>query len=282
MRQRRFMRFEPPPREPLAPDERRRAPLRKGLQPFAQVIALRTACFTLSQPFKVDLTARDFVQRQLHAAQRQRCALKQRLRHRLHRRVERARFGHPIQVAQLQQFLRRHRLRQQEQAFGGGQPEARDITLQAAGVVVQTQPRGRHAQRHAGDADAEVAGQRQVGGAADDVAVEARDGGHRQRLERVDGVFEQMRVVPVGVGLRQFADVETGAEQTAAAGEHDDSQSRVGGQLFEVVLQREQVFAVQPVEVPRPVERDGGAARRLARQQRWAFGAHFNSVGAGR
>jgi hypothetical protein len=69
--------------------------------------------------------------------------------------------------------------------------------------------------------------------------------------------------VVVAVLPAQLLDIEPGAEQPPATGEHHHAQRRVGGQAFEVRLQREQVFAVQPVEVARPVESERGAAGRV-------------------
>ena len=93
----------------------------------------------------------------------------------------------------------------------------------------------------------------------------------RQRFERVDGVLEQPRVVAGrAVGLVEFAEMEAGAEGAPAAGEHQHAQRGVGGDALEVTLQRQQVLAVQAVEVARAVQREVARAVAAQRQQRRA------------
>jgi hypothetical protein len=176
-----------------------------------------------------------------------------------------------VQVADVQQLVGSHRLGAQEQPFGRCQPQPRDIPLQAAGVVVQPQPRRRHAQCHALHADTKVAGQRQVGGATEHAAVQPRDGWQRQGFQRVDGVLEEPRVV-AGRSLRlvEFAEMKAGTEGAPAAGEHEHTHGGFGGDGRQVILQRQQVLAVQPVQVLRPLQRDRRAAARSPLQQRRA------------
>src|ERR1700688_2853980 len=63
----------------------------------------------------------------------------------------------------------------QEQFLGVINPEACDIARDAALVIVQAETRRRHEHFASVDADAEVAGPRQIGRAAIDAAVEPAD-----------------------------------------------------------------------------------------------------------
>jgi hypothetical protein len=85
-------------------------------------------------------------------------------------------------------------------------------------------------------------------------------------------VLEQLWVLPGGAGGFQLVQVEAGAEAAALRSQHHHAQRGVLRQLGQVALQCQQVFAVQPVEMPRAVQRDRGATGVVQRQQRRTFG----------
>ena len=171
----------------------------------------------------------------------------------LHGTVERLRRDAGVEITQLLQRPVVQRLGQQEKSPGRAQAQPRHGALQAAGVVVQAQPRRRHAQFHTLHADAEVAGQRQVRGTAVDAAVQARHGGLRQRRQRVGHALEGLRA-GVDAIVAQLAQVVAGAEGAAAAGQHQHAHRRVPRHLGQLTLQRDQVLPVQAVQVLRPLQ----------------------------
>ena len=75
---------------------------------------------------------------------------------------------------------------------------------------------------HAGDADAEVAGEGQLDAAAVDAAVQRGDGRGGEGLERV---AEPGQRVVGPVGARDVAEADAGAEAPAAAGEDEGARS---------------------------------------------------------
>jgi hypothetical protein len=140
----------------------------------------------------------------------------------------------------------------EEQPLRVVEPESRDIALQPRPVVVQTEARGRHEHVDAARADAEVAGEREIGRTAIDAAVQHGDRDRARLLERVDDAGE----VDLS-STADAADVETAAEILAGAPQqqHEDVVARihVGDQRAE----SNEVVGAEPVRLIRTAQGDG-------------------------
>ena len=128
---------------------------------------------------------------------------------------------------------------------------------------MQPEPRRRHEHLAAVDADAEIAGQRQIGRAAIDAAIEPADGGNAEILEPVDHDLERRAgaflLDGAGGALGHRVEIIAGAEGAAGAGQHQHPDRGIGLDPVEQLQQRLEVVGLQPVQMPRPVEADGGA-----------------------
>ena len=133
----------------------------------------------------------DFVDRALGALHRQRGEIPKARRDGIDPRIEIGGGDEIGQVADAQQLFRRLLLRQHEQPLGVVEAEAGDVAPQPAFVIMHADPRGGHEHhRGRGDADAEIAGQRKVGAAAVDPAMQPGDGRDAEHLQPVDHVLE--------------------------------------------------------------------------------------------
>src|SRR5947209_8501497 len=127
---------------------------------------------------------------------------------------------------------------------------------------MQSQSCRRHEHLAGVDADTEVAGERKVGRAAIDPAIEAADRRQRQVFQAVDDDLERRS----GAGLFGGADgalgnrvqIVAGAEGTPGAGQHQNPDRGIGLDPVEQVQKHIEIFRLQPVQMLRPVETDGG------------------------
>lgn len=146
--------------------------------------------------------------------------------------------------------------RSEKQTLGCGQSQTVDITLQTVGIVSDSELCSRHAQVHVGDADAEVAGQGQVDGAAIDRAVERGDGWPGEVLQPIDQAGEHQRI---GVRIvRQTAEVVTRTEARSSGGEYQRSAVRGLFQGVEMPAQRLDILRFDAVVSSRPIQAQQG------------------------
>ena len=121
----------------------------------------------------------------------------------------------------------------------------------------------RHEHFRGVDADAEIAGQRQVGRAAIDAAIEPADRRHAEILQPVDDDLERRSrarlLVRAGCAVGDRIEVVAGAEGAAGPGQHQHADRGVGLDPVEQRHEMIQVLALQPVQMFWPVEADGGA-----------------------
>src|SRR5229473_800827 len=164
----------------------RRTLFRERLDAFLDLGAAHAVAMPLVGGVFVELAAGDFVDGALHAAHRdRRIAGKNRgkvcdfLIQRLDRR-------HRGEVTDPQHLRGADLLRGQKQFSGVVGAEPRHIAPDAALVIMQPKPRRRHEHLAGVDADAEIAGQRQIGRAAIDAAIDPADRGNAAILEPVE------------------------------------------------------------------------------------------------
>src|SRR4051794_2617155 len=170
-----------------------------------------------------------------------------------------------VEIADAQELRRLERLRGHEHLLCRGDAEPADIALDAAGVIDDAETRRRHDQPHALDPDPEIAGQRQIGRAPIDTAVQRRDCWHPQPFERIDraleGVAARLLAMRVsGAPVEQCADMVAGAESLCTgAGQHQDADRRVLVDPREGLAQQGQIVRLDAIVLARPVEPDRGA-----------------------
>src|SRR6202035_4454753 len=196
--------------------------------------------------------------------------------------VERLGRYHGGEIADPQHFRSADLLGGQEQFLRVVDPEARDIACNAALVIVQAETRRRHEHFASVDADTKVAGQRQVGRAAIDAAVEAADGRHADVLKPVDDDFKRGSGASFLDGadgaLGDRVEIVAGAEGAAGAGEHQDPDRGIGLDPVEQFQEDVEIVGLQPVQVLRPVEADIGARTVEFEQRRACRGFRHESL----
>src|SRR5712672_2379544 len=205
--------------------------------------------------------AGEFVDRALHAAHRGRGVGGEHAGELVDLPVERLGGHHRGEIADPQHFRRADFFRGQEQPLGVVGAEPRHVALDAAPVVMQPEPRRRHEHLAGVDADTEIAGQRQVGRAAIDAAVEPADRRQREVLKPVDDDLERRSsglLLCVGRAFGDRAKIVPGAERAAGAGQHQNPERGIGLDAVEQFYQRVEILRLQPVQMLRPVEADGG------------------------
>ncbi|MNN62188.1 hypothetical protein D3C81_1774700 [compost metagenome] len=138
--------------------------------------------------------------------------------------MERRRLDHLGQEADVQHGGGVDAVGGQEQALGGVQAEPRHVARHAAAIEVQAQAGGRHEHIAAGHADAEVAREAEIGGAAVDAAVDGGDGDRAGGLDDVHDFAEVQRTFVRLAGQR--ADVVAAAEILAGADEAEHQHAR--------------------------------------------------------
>ncbi len=128
---------------------------------------------------------------------------------------------------------------------------------------MQAEPRRRHEHFSRIDADAEVAGQRQVGRAAIDAAVEPADRRFAEILQPVDHHLERRSRARLrgraGGAVGDRIEIVAGTEGAAGTGQHQHADGGVGLDPVEQFHEIAEILALQPVQMFRPVEADGGA-----------------------
>src|SRR6202011_1563369 len=132
--------------------------------------------------------------------------------------------------------------------------------LDAALVVMQPEPRRRHEHLAGVDADTEIAGQRQIGRAAIDAAVDPADRRYREVLKPVDDDLERRSgglLLCVGGAFGDRARIVSGAEGAAGSGQPHHPDRGIRFDPVEQFQQRIEVVGLQPVQMLRPVEADG-------------------------
>ncbi len=138
---------------------------------------------------------------------------------------------------------------------------------------MQAKARRGHEEAHALDAEAKVASQRHIGGAAIDAAIERTERGHAHGLEAVHHGLETVAPLrrPGRLAGRDRAQIVARAEGLLArAGQHRHPHGGVGVGLFDGFAQLSQPRSVEPVVLGRVVEGDGGP---------WAVDRQQNGVG---
>jgi hypothetical protein len=113
------------------------------------------------------------------------------------------------------------------------------------------------------DADAEIAGQRQIGRTAIDTAIEPADRRHAEVFQPVDHHFERragaLFFPCAGGAVGDRIEIVAGAEGAAGTGQHQHPDRRIGLDTVEQPQHVAEILALQPVQMLRPVEADGGA-----------------------
>src|SRR5439155_26937681 len=102
------------------------------------------------------------------------------------------------------------------------------------------------------DADTEIAGQRQVGRAAIDAAVEPADRRQREVLKPVDDDLERRSgglLLAVGRAFGDRTKIIPATEGAAGASQHQNPQRGVGLDPVEQVYQRVEILRLQPVQM---------------------------------
>src|ERR1700722_12576393 len=252
---------EIPRRQP--PSKLRRAFFRERLDAFLDLGAAHAVAGTLIGGFLVEVAAREFVDGAFHAAHRDRRIAGKNIGQFVDFLVQRLGRHHRREVADPQHLGGADFLRGQEQLPGIVGAEPRHVASDAALVIMQPEPRRRHEHLAAVDADAEIAGQRQVGRAAIDAAIEPADGGNTDVLKPVDHDFERRFAAllfdSAGGAFGDRIKIMAGAEGAAGAGEHQHPDRGIGFDPVEQLEQRIEVVGLQPVQMLWPVEADGGA-----------------------
>ncbi len=144
---------------------------------------------------------------------------------------------------------------------------------------MQAQPRRRHEHLGGVDADAEIAGQRQIGRTAIDAAVEPADGRHGEIFQPVDDDLERRsrRSAPGALAARSAIEPRSYPAEKARPVPVSTSTriAAIGLDPVEQFQQRLEIVRLQPVQMLRPVEADGGAGA-VDIEQRRARGIRGN------
>ena len=189
---------------------------------------------------------------------------------------------HGGEIADPQHFRRGDFLRGQKQLFCIVDAKPRHIARDAALVVVQPESRRRHEHFRGVDADAEIAGQRQVGRAAIDAAIEPADRRHAEIFQPVDHHFKRrsgaLLFLRAGGAVGDRVEVVAGAEGAAGAGQHQHADRGIGLDPVEQLHEVAEILALQPVQMLRPVEADGGARAVDFEHRRAGFSAASDIV----
>jgi hypothetical protein len=129
---------------------------------------------------------------------------------------------------------------------------------------MQPEPSGRHEHLGGIDADAEVAGQCEVGRAAIDAAIEPADRRHAEVLQPVDDHFERraraLLFLRACGAVCDRVEIITRTEGATGAGQHQHANGGIGLDPVEQLHHLAEIFTLQPVQMFRPVEADGGAS----------------------
>ena len=220
--------------------------------------------FTFAQALFVVVAAGDLVERAFGFLHRQRSQRQHVLHQRVQGRVPASGIAHRLEQAKRLQLRHAERPRRQEGAFGCQHTEAAHVALQAAGVVMQAERRGRHAPLHAIQTDAQVTRQHDVGRAAVYAAVEGADRDGPQARQPVRNPFEEGGAVAVFV---KAADVKTRTEHRlglacSVGGQHQHAHAGVALYSVKVFQQPLQVAVFKFVALGWAVQGDGGHAIR--------------------
>src|SRR5882724_3304110 len=241
----------------------RRTFFRKRLDAFLDLLAAHAFAMAAVGGALVELAAREFIDGPFHAAHGHRRVAGKDGRQPVDLFVERLGRHHGGEIADPQHFRGADLLGGQEQFLGVVDPEACDVARDAALVIVQPETRRRHEHFASVDADAEVAGQRQISRAAIDAAVEPADGRHPDVLEPVDDDFKRRSGAFFFNGadgaLGDRVEIITSTEGAAGAGEHQHPDRRIGLDPVEQFQENVEIVGLQPVQMFRPVETDIGA-----------------------
>src|SRR5471032_610632 len=247
-------------------------------QTLLQVLGGAALADALADPGNVRLGLGELLDRPLHVRHRQRRQARQPACHLVDLGLELRPVHQPIEIAHTQQVLVAEILRQEEGALGEARTYLLRIAAQAARIIVQAKARRRHEEAHAADTETEIAGQRHVGGAAIDAAVQRAERRHAHRLEPVHHrleariAFRRRR----GLAARQGAMIEARAEALLAGPcENRDAHVRIGVDLLDRRAQERQSGRIEAVVPGGIVERDRGA-RAVDRKQ---YGGEQYGVG---
>ena len=191
----------------------------------------------------------------LHAGERQRREAAEPLAQGLRRRLERLAVVEQV----IQEAAGEHRvgvqgLASQQHTLGHRQPQPVHVPLHAAAIEVQSQSRGGHEHLALRHAEPEIAGQREVGGAAVDTALEGCD---RHRPGLFPGVGERLEQ-GARVHAGHCVDVEAAAEMPTLGLQQQHAHRRRGFDFPKVGLQRLQVDQLEAVGDMRPPQRHAG------------------------
>src|SRR5476649_953185 len=151
-------------------------------QALLQVLGGPAFSDTLANPGNVGLGLGELLDRPFHVRHRQRRQARQPGRHLVDLRLEFGVVDQPVEIAHTQQVLVAEILRQQEGALGEARAHLLRVAAQPTRIVMQAKARGRHEEAHALHAEPEIAGQRHVGGATVDAAVQRAERRHAHRL----------------------------------------------------------------------------------------------------
>src|SRR6266481_1657724 len=176
--------------------------------------------------------------------------------------VERLGGHHLGEVTDSQHLRGADLLRREKQLLGVVNAEPRHIARDAALVIMQPEPRRRHEHFTGIDADAGIAGQRQIRGAAIHTTVNPADRRYCQVFKPVDDDLERRScglLLRAGRAFGDRAEIVAGAEGAAGAGEHQHPERGIGLDPVEQSYQFIEIIGLQPVQMLRPVEADGGA-----------------------
>src|SRR6266446_1973362 len=245
-----------------APSKLRRAFFREGLDAFLDLGAPHAVAMAAVGGLLIQPVAGEFVDRALHAAHRGRRVAGENAGELIDLLVERLGRHHRCKIADPQHLRGADFFCGQEQPLGVVDAKPRHIALDAALVVMQPEPRRWHEHLAGVDADTEIAGQRQVGRAAIDAAVEPADRRQREILKPVDDDLERRSgglLLCVGRAFGDRAEIIPGTEGAAGAGQHQNPERGIGLDPVEQFYQRVEILRLQPVQMLRPVEADGGA-----------------------
>ncbi len=179
----------------------------------------------------VQPAAGEFIDRALHAAHRDRRIAGENGRQPVDLFVERFSGYHRGEIADPQHLRGADPLGGQEQLLGVVDAEPRHVALDAAVVIMQPEPRRRHEHLAAVDADTEITGQRQIGRAAIDAAVDPANRRYREVFKPVDDDLERRPgglLLGVGRAFGDRAKIVSGAEGAAGPGEHQNPDRGIG------------------------------------------------------
>src|SRR5476649_2084291 len=236
-------------------------------QALLQVLGGPAFADAFADPGNVGFGLGELLDRPLHVRHRQWRQARQPVRHLVDPGLELGAVDQPVEIAHPQQVLVAEILRQEEGALGEARAHLLRIAAQAARIIVQAKARGRHEEAHAPDAQPKVAGQRHVGGAAIDAAVQGAERRHAHRLQPVHHRLEARiafrrrgRLAARRLTAWKRAMIEARAEALlAGAGEHRDTHVGIGVGLLDGSTQPRQPGRIEAVVPGRIVERDRGA-----------------------